>query len=209
MRYIERLQFITSEITDVKRSVEAGMRWVQLRIKDRTRNEIKPIAQEALAICKANGAVLIINDDPYLCAEINAHGVHLGQTDTPVMQARTVLGPTAIIGHTVNTQLQIEQDTLLHPEINYLGLGPFRYTTTKENLSPVLGLEGYRQIMHQYTNATPIEKQIPIVAVGGITAEDVHALRSVGVHGVAISSALARASDIHQAIHQFQKNLSI
>jgi len=204
MQPIDPLQYITNDLDALKSAVHAGVRWVQLRIKDQTRDQIRPIAIEALQFCKANDAKLIINDDAILAAEIGADGVHLGQADMPPIQARQIVGPDAIIGLTANTLEHLQQQHKLNATtqtINYIGLGPFRFTQTKAKLSPVLGLTGYKQIIEANRN----QPSVPIIAVGGIQLEDLSHLFQTKIYGVAISGAITKAPNKLQYIQQLKQ----
>ena len=122
--------------------------------------------------------------------DLKVSGVHLGKEDMNPMEARELLGPNAIIGVTANTA----EDILAFKgkDVDYVGLGPFRYTTTKEKLAPVIGIDGYKEIVKQVRDAGI---ELPIVAVGGITLEDVPALMETGVNGIAVSGAIINAPD--------------
>jgi thiamine-phosphate pyrophosphorylase len=165
-----------------------GVQWVQLRLKNKTEKECRAIALETQKICRTYGAKLILNDDVLLAAEIGAEGVHLGKSDMPVEEARKILGSKAIIGATANTAEDIRQ--IHHTSANYIGVGPFRFTKTKENLSPVLGLEGLTALAHQSGT-----KGLPLIAIGGIGIEDVPAMLHTGVYGIAVSSAINLSAD--------------
>jgi thiamine-phosphate pyrophosphorylase len=144
----------------------------------------------AKAICDAQGCVLIINDRVEVAAAIDAHGVHLGLEDMPVSEARRRLGEDKIIGGTANTLEDIRGHYI--GGADYVGLGPYRYTTTKKNLSPILGLEGYRRIMSR------LEEEgvtLPVIGIGGIGVKDVLPLLEAGLYGVAFSGMLVEASD--------------
>ena len=188
------LQFIThftdrySYLDSVRIALEGGCRWVQLRMKDASPEEILPIAKEALTMCREHGATFIIDDHVNIVKQINADGVHLGKLDMPISEARRILGRDFIIGGTANTF----EDVRAHHEAgaDYIGCGPFRYTTTKKNLSPVLGLEGYRRIVSQMKGANI---HLPIVAIGGITKEDIPSLMETGITGIALSGSILRA----------------
>lgn len=190
------LQFIThytdtiGYLDSVRIALEGGCRWVQLRMKNATVDEIRPIALEAQALCKEAGATFIIDDHVDLVKEIGADGVHLGKNDMPIDEARKILGPDFIIGGTANTF----DDVVLHynNSANYIGCGPFRFTTTKEKLSPVLGLEGYRDIVAKMKEAGI---DIPVVAIGGINAEDIAEIMATGITGIALSGTVLRAKD--------------
>ena len=192
------LQFIThytdtiGYLDSVRIALEGGCRWVQLRMKNATVDEIRPVALEAQRLCREAGATFIIDDHVALVKEIGADGVHLGKNDMPIDEARRILGPTYIIGGTANTF----EDVLMHYHngADYIGCGPFRFTTTKEKLSPVLGLEGYRNIVRDPLPA-PRGGSLPIVAIGGITADDIPAIMQTGVTGIALSGTVLRAAD--------------
>lgn len=162
-----------------------GCHWVQLRIKHQPESVIVEEAQKAMIAANKHHGLLIINDNPHIAAQVGAHGVHLGKSDMKVSEARKILGEDAIIGGTSNTLDDILN--LIDQKADYIGLGPFRFTTTKEKLSPILGIEGYRTIMSRLaeTNHTT-----PIVAIGGITPTDVSQIMEAGVHGIAISGAI-------------------
>ena len=121
---------------------------------------------------------------------VKADGVHLGLKDMPVDEARRILGPEVIIGGTANTI----EDVVMHAQrgANYIGCGPFRFTTTKEKLSPILGLEGYRNITAEMKKRGIC---LPIVAIGGITRADIPEIMQTGVTGIALSGTILNAED--------------
>lgn len=190
------LQFIThytntiSYLDSVRLALEGGCRWVQLRMKGASEEEMLPVALEAQRMCREAGATFIIDDHVELVSRIGADGVHLGKNDMPIDEARSILGSGFIIGGTANTF----DDVLMHHRrgADYIGCGPFRFTTTKEKLSPVLGLEGYRSIMEQMKAAG---LDMPVVAIGGITAADIPSIMATGVTGIALSGSVLRAAD--------------
>ena len=148
------------------------------------------MAEEIIPLCKESGTILVIDDRVELTMELRVHGVHLGKHDMPVQEAREYLGPHAIIGATANTVGDILD--LKGLDVDYVGLGPFRYTDTKKNLSPILGADGYRNIIKDIQAA---EVELPVVAIGGITIEDVDELMATGVNGIAMSGAIINADD--------------
>ena len=188
------LQFIThytdryTYLDSVRMALEGGCRWIQLRMKDHTTDQMRPVAREALRMCREAGATFVIDDNVALVKELHADGVHLGKNDMPIDQARAILGHDYIIGGTANTF----DDILAHHRngADYIGCGPFRFTTTKERLSPVLGLEGYRRIVRQMQEAGIA---LPVVAIGGITADDIPAILATGIQGIALSGTVLRA----------------
>lgn len=190
------LQFIThftdrySYYDSVRMALEGGCRWIQLRMKDVSPEELEREALKVQALCREYHAVFIIDDHVEFVKRLHADGVHLGKMDMPVAEARRILGNDFIIGGTANTF----EDVKMHYEAgaNYVGCGPFRYTTTKKNLSPILGLEGYRNIISRL-KAENIA--MPLVAIGGITKEDIPAIAEAGVVGIALSGTVLRADD--------------
>lgn len=190
------LQFITdacdkySIAEEVQMAIEGGCRWVQLRMKDATDDEVRLVAMELIPMCRETDTFLIIDDRVELVAELKVSGVHLGKEDMDPLQAREVLGPHAIIGVTANTA----EDIIKYKgkDLDYFGIGPYKFTSTKKNLAPVLGLEGYRTLVKEVRDAGV---QFPIVAIGGITKEDVKPLMETGVNGIAISRAIIDADD--------------
>lgn len=171
-------------------ALQGGCRWVQLRMKNAPVDEVRRTARLAQLMCRSAGATFIIDDHVELVKELHADGVHLGLSDMPIAEARRLLGPDYIIGGTANTF----DDVKAHAEAgaDYIGCGPFRFTTTKEHLSPVLGLEGYRQIVEKMKSE---HINLPIVAIGGITAADVPDIIKTGVTGIALSGAVINAVD--------------
>lgn len=179
-------------------ALQGGCKWIQLRMKDSPAEDKKEVAINVLKLCKEHDAVLIIDDDVELAKEINADGVHLGKKDMPVSEARQILGQGMIIGATANTF----EDIVIAKQsgADYIGLGPFRFTTTKKGLSPILGLDGYKTIMKKMDEASI---DIPVVAIGGITKEDVPQIIRTGVNGIAISGAVLRAEDGAKEMESF------
>lgn len=171
-------------------ALEGGCQWIQLRMKQAADSEVEPIARRLLAACREHGATFIIDDRVELAKAIEADGVHLGQHDMPVQEAREFLGHGFIIGGTANTLDDVRR--LHRASADYIGAGPFRFTTTKEGLAPVLGLEGYAQLV---AGMEAEHIRLPLCAIGGITLADIPALLATGVKGVAVSGAVLRADD--------------
>ncbi len=188
------IQFITNYHDNISLTeqteyvLEAGCRWVQLRLKGADDAEIYMVGKTLRALCDQYEATLILDDVVRMVPVIGADGVHLGKQDMPVDEARKLLGPDKIIGGTANTFEDVER--LARQGANYIGCGPFRFTTTKKNLSPLLGLEGYAAILEQMRQQ---QIDLPLIAIGGITVEDVPDLVDLGVSGIAISGAILEA----------------
>ena len=190
------IQFIShsnercSYLDGIRLALEGGCKWVQLRMEDAPDEQVAQLGVQARELCERYGAKLILDDRVELVAKTGADGVHLGKNDMPIAQAREILGPGKIIGGTANTF----EDIVAHWKAgaDYIGCGPFRFTTTKKNLSPILGLEGYRDIVARMKDAGIT---LPLVAIGGITAEDIPAILETGVDGIAVSGTVLRAED--------------
>ena len=190
--YTDKIGYLDS----IRLALEGGCRWVQLRVKNATIDEVRPLAVEAQKMCKEAGATFIIDDHVALVKEIGADGVHLGKLDMSVAEARKILGPGFIIGGTANTFEDVEMHWKAGAD--YIGCGPFRFTTTKQNLSPILGLEGYRDIVSRMRAADMRNAKgepLPIVAIGGITADDIADIMQTGVTGIALSGTVLRADN--------------
>lgn len=185
------LQFISDgNLAVAEQFLQGGGRWIQLRMKEAPEAEVLKRGEAMRVLCRRYGAVFIMNDNPEWAKAVGADGVHLGQKDRLPEEARLILGDGAIIGSTVNTFDQIA--ARCHGETDYFGLGPFRFTTTKKNLSAILGVEGCRNIAAQMRT----EKiDLPVVAIGGIELEDVPQILRSGMPGVALSGAVARSVD--------------
>lgn len=190
------LQFITHEsdkysiVEEVQMAIEGGCRWIQLRMKDATDEEVRNVALELIPMCRETDTFLIIDDRVSVVNDLKVSGVHLGKEDMDPLEARELLGPHAIIGVTANTAEDIIK--FKGKDVDYVGLGPFRFTTTKKNLAPQLGIDGYRDIV-QKVRESGVE--IPIVAIGGITIDDIEPLMATGINGVAMSGAIINAPD--------------
>ena len=193
---MKTVQFIThytekySYLDSARMALKGGCRWIQLRMKDAGKEEIVSVAMELRNLCNDCGAIFIIDDHVELVREIGADGVHLGKNDMSVAEARRILGDEYIIGGTANTYEDVKKHWL--DGVNYIGCGPFRYTTTKQKLSPILGLEGYKEIIRQM-RAENIN--LPIVAIGGITFADIPSVMQTGVTGIALSGTVLRADN--------------
>lgn len=194
--YIATLQFIThtneryTYYASAQIALEGGCRWIQLRMKDAEDDEILSVAQPLRTLCDKYRATFILDDKVHLVKRCKADGVHLGKTDMPPAEARRILGNNAIIGGTANTIEDI--DFLVSCGVDYIGLGPFRFTQTKKKLSPILGMDGYKHILFQCRGK---KYSLPIVAIGGITLDDIPELMATGITGIALSGSILQAVD--------------
>lgn len=185
LQYISQGKTVQEQTENIRSALNAGCRWVQLRFKNAENNELSDLAVQVKKMCSAYQATFILNDRVDIAKKTDADGVHLGLLDTSIAEARSILGENKIIGGTANTI----QDVMMRisEECDYIGLGPFRFTSTKEKLSPVLGLDKIALIMKAVLSG---EKQVPIYAVGGIIRDDVVEIMGTGVFGIAVSGAI-------------------
>ena len=193
MRAIQFITHETGSISDVegaRMALEGGCKWIQLRMKDASDDEVRQAAAEIQPMCKEHEAVFLLDDRVELAKELHADGVHLGKNDMPIDEARRILGEEYIIGGTANTFEDIQR--IAAQGADYIGCGPFRFTTTKKNLAPVLGIEGYRDIIAKMRNAGI---NIPMVAIGGITPDNIDEILATGVQGIAVSGTVLNADD--------------
>ena len=190
------IQFITHAnerydyLDGVRMALEGGCRWIQLRMKDTSEEDVLKTAKSTRKLCRKYGAVFILDDYVELVERTGADGVHLGKNDMPIDKARRLIGKDKIIGGTANTFEDVKR--IYSAGADYIGCGPFRFTTTKKKLSPILGLDGYRRIIEQMT-AYGIN--IPVIAIGGILLQDVSDIMQTGVSGVAVSGAILNANN--------------
>ena len=190
------IQFITHTnerydyIDGVQMALEGGCRWIQLRMKDASEETFLKTAETTRVLCKQYDAVFILDDHVEWVEKIGADGVHLGKDDMPIDKARQLLGKDKIIGGTANTFEDVKRIFLAGAD--YIGCGPFRYTTTKKKLSPVLGLDLYRQIISQMKTLCI---NLPVIAIGGILLSDVADIMTTGVSGIAVSGGILTANN--------------
>lgn len=212
MKYISRLQYITQKETfeevekEVRQFLTGGGDWVQLRMKEAPVEEFIRVAFRVKELCYAYNATFIINDNVEVAILCGADGVHLGKTDIPTSEARRVMGSKPIIGRTANTVRDIE--ILSGQKVDYIGLGPYKHTETKKNIAEILGLEGYKRILGElYADCVP---HPPIVAIGSVAKEDIPLLMAIeGMHGVAVSGAIAKADDPMRETMSFVEKIDL
>ncbi len=173
----------------------AGVRFLQLRMKDAPRDVWLRTAREVVSIGHAHRATVIINDSVDIALESGADGVHLGRTDLPWQEARKRLGDDKILGGTVNYGWEAEKAVKVGC-LDYVGVGPLRFTRTKKELAPLQGFEGIRTLVE-------ILGDIPAWAIGGIEVADVVPLRELGVTGTAVCSALLRGGTVDANVGAF------
>ncbi|HZJ36750.1 MAG TPA: thiamine phosphate synthase [Gillisia sp.] len=184
LHYISQGDSPEGHLENIHKACSAGVELVQLRIKNIDEVNLLKTAEKAREITGNHQARLIVNDHYKIAKTVKADGVHLGKADSPPTEARKHLYSWQIIGGTANTVQDCR--TLIEKKVDYIGLGPFRFTTTKDNLSPVLGVKGYASLLEE------LKTETPIIAIGGITIEDVIAILETGVYGIATSGELTK-----------------
>jgi thiamine-phosphate pyrophosphorylase len=200
IQYISQGVTATEQFNNIQQALDAGCLWVQLRFKNAAKHELMPLAEKVRLLCQNYEATFILNDYAQLAKQLEADGVHLGLLDTSIADARKILGAEKIIGGTANTLSDVLQR--IEEGCDYIGLGPLRFTTTKEKLSPVIGIAGYQRILNELKKQ---ELKTPIYAIGGVTPEDVQDLIACGVYGIAVSGIITQ----HPHKKQLIKNLKI
>ena len=204
LQYISQGDTVKAQLYNIHQALDHGCDWIQMRFKNQNALNVFTLAEAVKVLCNEYLATFIVNDNVHLAQQLDADGVHLGLSDMNVQDARVILGKDKIIGGTANTLEDVLQRTA--ENCDYIGLGPFQFTATKQNLSPILGLEGYRLIIEQI-NAKNI--LIPIYAIGGITLENVEGLMKTGVHGIAVSGLITQSKNPSQLINQLNEKLYV
>jgi len=202
LQYISQGDTADEQLRNIHQALDNGCNWIQLRFKSNNPLAVFTLAEAVKIVCDEYRANFIVNDNVLLAQQVAADGVHLGLSDMKIEEARLILGETKIIGATANTFEDVVH--AVAENCNYIGLGPFQFTETKQNLSPILGIEGYTAIIEKM-KIQNIE--IPVYAIGGITLEDVDSLIKTGIHGIAVSGLITRSKNPTQLITQLNEKL--
>jgi len=197
LHYISQGATPQEHLNNIQNACNAGIELVQLRLKNVEENTVLETAKKAKEITDNFQTKLIINDYYKVAVAVKSAGVHLGKTDACPLEVRKELESWQIIGGTANTLEDCKN--LIKKKVNYIGLGPFQFTKTKKNLSPVLGVEGYRKLLKE------LKTETPIIAIGGITLNDVSPILETGIYGIAISGVITK--DV-SSIAKFQEVLN-
>ncbi|MCQ4142096.1 thiamine phosphate synthase [Chryseobacterium sp. EO14] len=203
---MEKLQYISQgsslevQEKNIRKALDYGAKWIQVRWKNAPEKDFIRLCEISKKLCSDYQAVCIINDHVQVAKEVDADGVHLGLNDMSVEKARYILGENKIIGGTANTFSDILQRIV--ERCDYIGLGPLRFTSTKEQLSPILGFEGYGEIINSLKEKSI---EIPkIFAIGGVVLEDIQQLQQIGIYGVAVSGQITSQPSV---INEFRSIL--
>jgi len=179
-------------------AVQAGAPVVQLRVKGVTDRELYDIGVRLVGVCAEHGAMCLVNDRVDIALAIGAHGTHLGADDLPVAAARRLAGPGHIIGGTAREPVRAAE--LVSQGASYLGVGPAYVTSTKDGLPEPLGPDGIGVVARAVA--------VPVIAIGGVTADRVRELRAVGAHGIAVVSEVSDAPDPASATRRLLAELA-
>ena len=185
----------TNLVDRVMAAIRGGAKLVQYRNKQATAAEQLTEASQLLDICRAFGVPLLINDDPQLAKNIGADGVHIGQSDTRLAEARALLGPGAIIGVTCHDSLQLAEKAQ-NAGASYVAFGRFFVSNTKPEASPA-DIDILRQAKDQLA--------IPVCAIGGITPENATSLLEAGADMLAVIHGVFGQKDIETAAKNYSK----
>jgi thiamine-phosphate pyrophosphorylase len=195
---MEKLQYISQGFTiedqelNIRKALDHGIKWIQVRWKNAPESEFIKLCEISKKLCSDHQTICIINDHVHIAKDIDADGVHLGLKDTSIEMARHILGENKIIGGTANTISDVLQR--MNEPCDYIGLGPLRFTSTKEQLSPILGFEGYENIIQ---NLKEQSLEIPkIFAIGGVVLEDIKQLQQIGIYGAAVSGQITNQPSV-------------
>ena len=193
-----RLYLVCDERPDafLEAALRGGVDVVQLRIKHGSDEQIISAARRYATVCRRAGALLIVNDRPDLARTVGADGVHVGQDDPAVAQAREIVGPECLVGLSTHSPAQI--DAAGAQDVDYIGVGPVHATPTKPG-RPAVGLELVR-----YAAA---HAEVPFFAIGGIDAGNVGAVHAAGARRVAVVRALTEADDAEAAARALKTQL--
>ena len=178
-----------------ERLCAAGARWIQLRMKGADPATWLAEARATARACRRHGAILVVNDSVEIALGCGADGVHLGGQDGSWRDARRLLGPDRIVGGSMNRPDDARR-AVAAGCLDYVGVGPLRFTATKTDLSPLLGFEGTREII-------ALLRGVPAWVIGGVEASDAGQLRRTGAAGVAVSSSLYRGGRIEENLRDF------
>ena len=204
---LHKLQYISQGTTpnehliNIEAALDAGIKLIQLRLKNISDVLYIDYANKAKELCDKYEALLIINDNATVAKHSHADALHLGLDDMNVLEAKKII-PNKLIGGTANTLEHIQQRCA--EKVDYIGLGPYQFTSTKKNLSPILGIEGYQNIIHEMKKEN---LTTPIYAIGGVELKDIEAIINTGVHGIAVSGLITHSDNKEKLVIEINKIL--
>ncbi len=203
LQYISQGVIPNDHFNNIEMALDAGVELVQLRLKNINQELYEEFGCKTKELCKQYNAQLIINDNALVAKVCDADALHLGLDDMTVTEARKIFHKQ--IGGTANTFEHVRQRCT--EKVDYIGLGPFRFTQTKDKLSPILGLKGYVEIINKMkqlmgAEALEVPVEIPIYAIGGIELQDIEAIMQTGVYGIAVSGLITNATNKKDIVKQ-------
>ena len=208
-KYISRFHYLTQDLPNrshaeqVQIACEAGANWIQYRCLTKPDDQMIPEIHHIASICDDWGATLILTDHYHLLDQVDAQGVHLEDMQADFQAIRQIITDEKTLGASANSFADIQR-IALSAVVDYAGCGPFAITHTKPNDYPLLGVEGYRQIVKKMAES---QIDLPLLAVGGITIEDIDALLESGIYGIAFSAAVNLAEDPSEAFREIYKKI--
>jgi thiamine-phosphate pyrophosphorylase len=203
-KFIEKLHFISHDldtlthIQQAQIACEAGAKWIQYRCLTKSDDELLEDIKAIADICDDWGATLIVTDHVHLNGKADIQGFHIEDMNADFKALRAELGESVTIGGSSNTVEGLLQ--LANEGVDYAGFGPFSVTTTKPNNAALLGIAGYAKGMQKLRE---MQIDLPVLAVGGVTLNDVDALMETGIFGIAASAAINQAADMASAYRDF------
>ena len=204
-KYISKFHYLTqdlpnrSHVEQATIACSAGANWLQYRCLTKTGDELVAEINQVAEICDEWGATLILTNHYHLLGEVDAQGVHIEDFDADFAAIRAHIGEDKTLGASatnIESLLRVQATGV----VDYCGYGPFAHTDTKPNNKPLLGFDGYRQLEKQLID-------IPVIAVGGITLNDVKTLMHTGIYGIAVSAAVNLAIDSGAAVKEFYRKI--
>jgi len=180
-------------------AVLGGADSIQLRDKHLSHGEFLHVARQVLVVCRQAEVPLIINDRLDVAAEIGADGLHLGQDDTEIEEARRLLGPRALIGGSAGTETEVH--AVAKAGANYVGFGHIYKTRSKSKTAPPVGLEALRQVC--------LASTIPVIAIGGISPDNAGDVIGTGAWGIAVIGAVCASADPQAATRRLVESFRL
>lgn len=208
-KYISKLHYLTQDLPhrshaeQAQIACEAGANWIQYRCLSKSDDDMISEIHHVASICDDWGATLILTDHYHLLHQVDAQGVHIEDMKADFPAIRKIITDEKTLGGSANSFADIRR-IALSGVVDYVGCGPFAITQTKPNDYPLLGNEGYRQIISKMEES---KIELPILAVGGIMIADIDALLQTGIYGIAISAAVNLADNPSNALREIYKKI--
>lgn len=208
-KFISKFHYLTQDLphrSHAEQTViacKAGTNWVQYRCLSKSDDEMIEELHQIASICDDWGATLLLTDHYHLLDKVDAQGVHLEDMQADFKHVREIITEEKTMGASANTFEDIQR-IYASESVDYIGCGPFAQTKTKPNDFPLLGIDGYHELIRKMKAA---DINIPLLAVGGIKLEDTEALLNTGIYGIALSASVNLATEPAQACKDFYKKI--